>query len=109
MTQAELIASLSPSRLPASLQVLGWRDGVALFGLGLLAGVILVWLLSPLLTRRQSLRTRIRATRGLPGQERLLAIARILGRLPKSLRPAAYGAAPVPPDDRIEQLAKDRE
>lgn len=109
MTQAELIATLAPSRLPPSLQMLGWRDGVALFGLGLLLGVGLVWLISPLLTRRASIRARIRATRGLPGQDRLLAIARILGRLPKSLRPAAYGGAPVPPDDQIERLAKRRE
>lgn len=109
MTQAELIAALSPSRLPASMQMLGWRDGLALFGLGLLAGVAAVWLISPLLTRRRSVRARIRDTRGLPGQERLLAIARILGRLPASLRPAAYGAAPVPPDDRIEKLARGRE
>lgn len=108
MTQAELIAALSSSRLPASMQMLGWRDGMALFGLGLLAGVAAVWLISPLLTRRRSLRARIRDTRGLPGQDRLLAIARILGRLPASLRPAAYGAAPVPPDNRIEELARGR-
>ncbi len=109
MTRAELIAALSPSRLPPSAQIMGWRDGLALFGLGLLAGALLIWLIAPLLTRRQSTRARIRATRGLPGQERLLAIARILGRLPKSLRAAAYGAAPVPPDDHIEQLARRRE
>lgn len=109
MTQAELIAALSPSRLPPSLQVLGWRDGLALFGLGLLAGVLLVWLVSPMLTRRRSVRARIRATRGLDGQERLLAIARILGRLPKPLRPAAYGAAPVPCEDEVERLARSRE
>lgn len=109
MTRAELIAALSPSRLPPSVQMLGWRDGLALFGLGLLAGVLLIWLISPLLTRRPSLRARIRDTRGLPGPERLLAIARILGRLPKSLRPAAYGAAPMPPEDQIEQLARGRE
>lgn len=109
MTPAELIAALSPSRLPPSLHILGWRDGLALFGLGLLLGVLLVWVLSPLLVRRQSTRARIRATRGMPGPERLLAIARILGRLPKALRPAAYGAAPMPPDEQIERLARGRE
>lgn len=109
MTPAELIAALSPSRLPPSLQALDWREALALFGLGLLAGALLAGLLSPLLIRLRSIRARIRATRGLDGQERLLAIARILGRLPKPLRPAAYGAAPVPPDAEVERLARGRE
>lgn len=109
MTPAELIAALSPSRLPPSLQMPGWREALALFGLGLIAGALLALMLAPLLTRRPSLRARIRATRGLPGQERLLAIARILGHLPKSLRPAAYGATPVPPEAEIELLARGRE
>ncbi|QFQ89161.1 hypothetical protein F8A10_17415 [Paracoccus kondratievae] len=109
MTRAELIAALSPSRLPPSTLVLGWREAVALFGLGLLAGALLIWLLSPILTHRRSVRTRIRATRGLEPEERLLVIARILGRLPRALRPAAYGAAPMPPADEIERLARSRE
>lgn len=108
MTRADLVAALSPSRLPPSLQMLGWREGVALFGLGLLAGVLLVWLLLPLLTRRRSIRARIRATRGLEAEERLLAIARILGRLPRALRPAAYGAASMPAEDEVERLARSR-
>ncbi|MDF3607276.1 hypothetical protein PE067_14750 [Paracoccus sp. DMF-8] len=108
MTPTELIAALSPSRLPPSMLDLGWREGLAVFGLGLLACTLLVWLLSPLLVRRTSTRARIRATRGMQGQERLLAIARIRGFLPKALRPAAYGAAPLPPQDRIERLARGR-
>lgn len=109
MTPAELVAALSPSRLPGSGLGLDWREALALFGLGLLAGALLGWLLSPLLIRRHSVRARIRATRGLDGPERLLAIARILGRLPRALRPAAYGAAPVPGDAEIERLARGRE
>lgn len=109
MTPTELIATLSPSRLPPSMQILGWQEALAIFGLGLLIGVLLVWLISPLLMRKQSLRARMRATRGMPGQERLLAIARLRGGLPVALRPAAYGAAPMPPEDQIERLARGRE
>lgn len=106
MNQEELLAALSPSRLPPPLLTLDWREMLALVGLGLLLGSLIIWLLSPFLTRRPSSRAMIRATRGLEGQERLLAIARLLGYLPKALRPAAYGAAPVPPDDQIERLAR---
>lgn len=88
---------------------LGWREGLALFGLGLLAGVALVWLISPLLSRRKSQRARIRETRGMEPEERLLAIARIRGRLPKALRAPAYGAAPMPPDAEVERLSRGRE
>ncbi|AGT10376.1 hypothetical protein [Paracoccus aminophilus] len=109
MTPDELIAALAPSRLPPALLGLDRGEALALFGLGLLAGLAIHALISPLLARRPSRRAQIRATRGLEGEERLLAIARILGRLPKSLRPAAYGAAPVPPDAQIERLARDRE
>ncbi|MFC3570236.1 hypothetical protein [Paracoccus simplex] len=105
MTQDELIAVLAPSRLPATLLNPGWREFLALFGLGLLLALLLAALLSPLLVRRVSRRARIRATRGMPPQDRLLAIARILGRLPEPLRPAAYGAAPVPDEAEIERIA----
>ena len=54
---------------------------------------------------RPSRRALIRATRGLPGPERILAVARILGHLPDALRAAAYGAAPPPDDGRIERVA----
>ena len=109
MTPDELIATLSPSRLPPPLLVLDWREILALVGLGLLVGVVLVWLISPFLTRRVSRRALIRGTRGLDPEDRLLAIARLLGYLPKALRPAAYGAAPMPPDEDIERLARARE
>lgn len=108
MTPDELIASLAPSRLPAGLMVAGWRELLAVFGIGLLLGLALAMLLSPLLVRRVSRRARIRATRGLPPQERLLAIARILGGLPASLRAAAYGAAPPPDEAALERIANRR-
>lgn len=106
MTPAELVSRLAPSRLPPTMQGPGWAEYLALFGLGLLAGLALAWLLSPLLRPRVSRAARVRATRGLPAGERLLAIARILGRLPPALRPAAYGAAPPPPDPEIERIAR---
>lgn len=106
MTQAELIAALPPPRLPAAMTHLGWPEMLALAGLGVLAGLLLVAVLRPALTRRPSRAAAIRATRGLPAQERILAIARLLGRLPEPLRDAAYGAAPPPPDDEIERIAR---
>lgn len=106
MTPAELVAQLAPSRLPPTMQAPGWPEYLALFGLGLLAGLALAWLLSPLLGRRVSRAERIRRTRGLPAGERLLAIARICGGLPAALRPAAYGAAPPPPEAEIERIAR---
>lgn len=105
---AELIAALGPPRLVPQLATLGWPEMLGLLGLGLLAGVVAATALSPLLARRTSARARIRATRGLPAQERILAIARILGRLPEPLRAPAYGAGPPPSDDRIEELARRR-
>lgn len=109
MTRDELIATLAPSRLPQTMLSLGWREALALIGLGLIAGAVLAWLIRPLLSRRPSLRARIRATRGMQPQERLLAIARIRGKLPKALRAPAYGAAPMPPDPELERLARGRE
>ncbi|MDT1060788.1 hypothetical protein RM190_02895 [Paracoccus sp. CPCC 101403] len=106
MTGDDLMAQLAPSRLPPTMQGAGWPEFLALFGLGLLAGVLLAAALSPLLRRRVSRAERIRGTRDLPPQERLLAIARILGRLPEALRPAAYGAAPPPPPPEIERIAR---
>ena len=105
---ADLIAAMGPPRLVPRLMSLGWDEMLGLFGLGLLAGVAIAAALSPLLRRRPSRRARIRATRGLPAQDRILAIARILGRLPESLRAPAYGTAPAPPDDEIERLARRR-
>lgn len=105
MTHQELLAALAPPRLPAAMAMLDWREWMALAGLGLLAALAVFLLLRPLLGRRPSRRSLIRATRGLPPGERILAIARILGHLPAPLRDAAYGAAPPPDDAGIERLA----
>lgn len=106
MTRDELIAALAPSRLPDSLLRPGWPEMLTLFGLGLLAGLLLALALRPLLRLRVSQTRRIRATRGQPAQERLLSIGRILGRLPQGLRAAAYGTAPPPSDAQIERIAR---
>lgn len=105
MTREELIAALAPSRLPQDMPGIGLREGLALMALGIMAGLLLALILRPLMRVRASRRARIHATRGLPPQERLLAIARILGHLPAPLRPPAYGAAPSPGDDEIERIA----
>lgn len=105
MTHEEMLAALAPSRLPVDMSILGWREVLGLTGFGLLAALILFALLSPWLARRPSRRSRIRETRRLPAQERILAIARILGHLPERLRPAAYGDAPAPTDAEIERIA----
>lgn len=106
MTPDEVMAALAPSRLPPGMQVPGGPEYLALLGLGVLTGAVLVLLLQPFLRRRMSRAERIRRTRGLAAQERMLAIARILGRMPDALRPAAYGAAPPPDDDEIERIAR---
>jgi|GEM_PF-824516 len=105
MTQAELIAALPEGRLPPELMALGPSDLLALFGLGLAASALLSLLLAPFLARRPSRKVRIRATRTLPPEERLLAIGRILGHLPEELRPSAYGREAPPPDRTIERIA----
>ncbi|WP_134682131.1 hypothetical protein [Paracoccus ravus] len=105
MTHDELIAALAPSRLPGGVTDPGWREFLGLFGLGLLLGLGIALLLAPLMRRRLSRRARIRATRGMPPQERLLAVARILGGLPEALRPSAYGAAPPPAMATLERIA----
>lgn len=109
MTRDELIAALAPSRLPPAVLMLDWRMALALIGLGLMGGAVVVWLLSPFFGRRVSLRARIRATRGLEPEERLLAIARLRGGLPQALRPAAYRAAPMPSEAEVERLSRGRE
>ena len=105
MTHEEMLAALAPPRLPVDMAVMGWRELCGLAGLGLLAALILFALLLPWLTRRPSRRARIQATRGQPGAERILSIARILGHLPEALRPAAYGTVPPPSDAQIERIA----
>ena len=109
MTPEELLAQLAPPRLPAEIAALGWREILALAGLGLLMGLLVALVLRPLMTRKPSRRALIRATRGMPPQDRILAIARILGRLPDPLRAPAYGMAPAPDDAAIEGLALRRD
>lgn len=105
MTQAELIAALPPGRLPPDLMQLGTTDLLALFGMGLLLGCALAALLAPFLARKPSRRARILATRGLPPEERVLAIGRVLGRLPEPLRETAYGVGTPLADREIERIA----
>ncbi|WP_346898158.1 hypothetical protein [uncultured Roseibium sp.] len=105
MTQAELIAALPAGRLPPDLMGLRPTDLLALFGLGLMISAVLSIFVAPFLARRPSRKALIRATRALPPQERMLAIARILGYLPKKLRPAAYGREAPPSNETIERIA----
>ncbi len=109
MTPNELIATLGPSRLPVTLLDFGPREYLAVLGLGLLAGLIFALLLRPFTSRGPSAAQRIRATRGQPGQERILSIARILGRLPAAMRGEAYRAGDPPSDAEIERLLRGRE
>lgn len=105
MTQADLIAALPEGRLPLELMGLGAADLLALFGAGLMVSALLSALAAPFLARRPSRKTQIRATRDLPTEERLLAIARIIGHLPDKLRSAAYGSEAPPSDETIERIA----
>ena len=111
MTQADLIAALPEGRLPPELMGLGPTDLLALFGAGLMVSALLSALAAPFLARRplaqdpKSGRPAI-----LPTEERLLAIARIIGHLPDKLRSAAYGSEAPPSDETIERIAlKSRE
>ncbi len=107
MTHDQLIQALSPVRLPTPMAVLSPGEMAALLALGLIAGLVLALAVLPF-TRRRAARQRLRVTalRGLSVPDRLLAIARLLGHLPVGLRPAAYGAAPPPPDRRIEAIVR---
>ncbi|MFC3167081.1 hypothetical protein [Paracoccus fontiphilus] len=105
MTRDELLAQLAPPRLPLEIAALGWPEILSLAAIGLLAGALAALVLRPLMARRPSRRALVRATRGMPPQDRILVIARILGRLPDALRPAAYGAAPAPDDATLERIA----
>ncbi|WP_181704933.1 hypothetical protein [Chthonobacter rhizosphaerae] len=104
-TQADLIAALPAGRLPSTMMQLQAGDILAVVGIGLVLGACLAMLLAPFVGRAPSRRARIRATRGLPAEERALEVARVLGHLPDALRPTAYGAAPALPDDEIERVA----
>ena len=72
----------------------------------MLTALVSVVILRPFLSLRPSRNDLIRRTRGLAPEERILAIARIIGHLPKSLRPSAYGITPPPSNSVIERLAK---
>lgn len=108
MTRAELIAALPEGRLPPELMTLQPADLLALFGLGLAFSALLALVIMPFVARRPSRRSAIRATRGLPPEERLLAIARILGHLPEPLRAPAYGIEAPPANEAIERAALKR-
>ncbi|WP_417689149.1 hypothetical protein [Roseibium sp.] len=105
MTQAELIEALPAGRLPPELTTLHPADLLALFGLGLIVAALVSLSSMPFVKRRLSRKSLIRATLNLPPEERLLAIARVLGHLPDDLRPAAYGIGPMPTGEEMEQAA----
>lgn len=105
MSRDELLAALAPIRLPGAMRGLDWRELLALFGLGLILAAVIALLLMPLLSRKVSIRQRIRATRGLPIEERLLAVSRITGRLPPALRDTAYRRNSQITDDQIERVS----
>lgn len=105
MTQDELIAALPDGRLPPELMTLYPADLLVIFGAGLILSALMSLMLRPFVARRPSRKSLIRATRSLPPEERLLAIARILGQLPEELRPAAYKTGPMPTDESIERAA----
>jgi len=105
MTQADLIAALPEGRLSPDLLAFRFSDLLALFGAGLIVSALVSLAIMPFVARRPSRKRRVRATRGLPPEERLLEIARILGHLPDELRPAAYGAEPPPSSEAIERIA----
>ncbi|TRW97312.1 hypothetical protein FNJ84_07260 [Paracoccus sp. M683] len=106
MSHDQLLAALAPIRLPSAMRDLGWPEMLALLGLGLLLAALIGLILTPLLRRRIRVGQRIRATRGLAPADRLLAIARITGRLPPALREMAYRPAPDLTDRQIERAAR---
>ena len=104
-----IVAQLHPPRLPEAFAALHWGDVLAGFGLGLLLAWGLLILLGPMLRRRPRairLPERVAATRGLPAQDRLLALARILsetgGTLPAEQRAALYSGTADP--EALERL-----
>lgn len=107
MTHEEMLQQLAPARLPMGMAWLSLPELMALLALGLAAGVLVAALMLPF-TRSRAPRHRLRLSqlRPLPVPQRMLALARHLGHLPPSLRDAAYGAAPPPPDDHIERIAR---
>lgn len=107
MTHDQMLQQLAPARLPTGMAWLSLPELLALLGLGLAAGVLAAALILPF-TRSRAPRHRLRLSqlRALPVPQRMLALARHLGHLPPPLRDTAYGAAPPPPDDRIDRIAR---
>ena len=93
MTPGELATALRPIRWPVPTEGEAVADGLLAFGLGLFVALCAYGLLRLLLARRADPRRRLRAelaaTRGLPPEDRLLALARLAGGL-------APGTAPRP-------------
>lgn len=107
MTHDEIMARLPPPRLPAEIASVSLSEMLAFVAFGMLLGLAAGLLLLPLTRRRSSSkRVRLSDLRALPVPERLLALARLLGHLPPSLRAAAYGAEPPPPDQVIERAVR---
>lgn len=107
MTHDEMLAALAPPRLPAEMASLSLSEMLALVAIGMALGLVAGLLILPLTRRRASPKmVRLSDLRALPVPERLLALARLLGRLPPSLRAAAYGAEPPPSDQVIERAAR---
>ncbi|WP_075220291.1 hypothetical protein [Acuticoccus yangtzensis] len=90
---APLVEALRPIRLPVDYAVLGPRDALAAFALGVIAALVLVLLLRPLLARRvdpvAEAAARIAALAQAPAEARLVGLARLLA--------AAGPDAPRPP------------
>ncbi|SCY95546.1 hypothetical protein [Paracoccus tibetensis] len=107
MTRDEMLTALAPPRLPAEMASLSLSEMLALIAIGTALGLVAGLLLLPLTRRRaKPKKVRLSDLRPLPVPERLLALARLLGHLPLSLRAAAYGAEPPPSDRVIERAAR---
>ena len=108
----DIVTAMHHPRLPEPFTAIGWDDLLSMFGLGLLLAVAVLTLFAPILRKRvppPSLSSRIKAAADLPEQERLLALARLLGErggsLPEDLRHALYtGQNPDPA--KIEALIR---
>lgn len=109
----DIVAALHPPRLPADFTAPVWQDFLSAFGLGLILAALILTLATPALHRRPRaprMADRIRAVSGLPVQDRLVALARLLaeagGQLPEDQRAALYsgqGGDPARIEDLIRQ------
>lgn len=84
-TPEEIVAQLHPPRLTVSFAGLHWQDFLAVFGIGMLLGVMLYFLLLLFLHPKIGIKTHIeqelKNLRTLAPQDRLFQQARILARL----------------------------